>query len=188
MADPSPAEPLEGQEPESREGQEPDPLRSMKAGHVVSESSAEPDSQEEQRSYSPTYVKQLRREAAASRARNSELEEKLQAIEDAEKTEAQRERERAEAAEKERDELKLGQLRLEVAGEYGLALDTLDLLHGSTREEIELRAEKLKTLLDEKRPPTAGFDGGARAPVPETKSPEEAHTDFLLRSLGRPRV
>jgi hypothetical protein len=62
-------------------------------------------------------------------------------------------------------------------------------LTGSTREEIELRAEELGKLLAERAPqkPASGFDGGARQRVPEAQSPEQVHDDLLLRALGRPR-
>ena len=57
-------------------------------------------------------------------------------------------------------------------------------LSGTTREEIELRAEELGSLLGDRRP-AAGFDGGARQLAPEKKSPEQEHNELLLRSMGR---
>ena len=64
-------------------------------------------------------------------------------------------------------------------------MEAATFLTGSSREELELRAEELaKLLADKGRPVSAGFDGGARQPVPETRTPEEAHNDLLLKSLG----
>jgi hypothetical protein len=64
-------------------------------------------------------------------------------------------------------------------------MEAAAFLTGTTREEIELRAEELGKLLTEKgRPPAGSFDGGARSPVPEIKSPEEAHQDLLRQALG----
>jgi hypothetical protein len=174
MDEPSPAEPPEGQEPEGREGQEPT-------------SNDAPEAQEGQgRSYSEPYVKQLRREAAAARNRVSELEERVQEFEDADKTEHQRLTDTAETANRRAIAAEERLLRFEVASERGLPMSAAAFLTGSTREEIELRAEELERLLGEQgRLPTAGFDGGARPPVPEQKPPEEAHQDLILRSLGR---
>jgi hypothetical protein len=176
MDEPSPTEPLEGQEPEGREGQEP-------------ASNGEPTPQEgEGRTYAESYVKQLRRENAASRSRLSELEERLQEFEDRDKSELELAEGRATTAEKALADERSYRMRVEVATEKGLSLEATKFLTGSTREEIELRAEELAALLaDSGRPPTAGFDGGARTPVPELKTPEEAHNELLLRSLGRGR-
>ena len=179
MDEPSPAEPPEGQTPEGREGQEPE-----------QNDDPTPQEGEQGRTYAESYVKQLRRENASSRTRLSELEEKLQEFEDRDKTELEREKGRADAAETRAAESELRLLRIEVAGERGLPHDAIKFLTGSSREEIELRAEELSTLLADKgRLPTAGFDGGARPTVPEPqKTPEEAHNDLLLRSLGRGRT
>ncbi len=177
MADPSPAEQSEGQVPEGREGQAP-------AGEEPTSEAQE--APEGGRTYTESYVKQLRREAAASRTRLGELEEKLQEYEDRDKTEQQRLAENLTAAERKASAAEERLLRYEIAAERGLGMSAAAFLTGTTREEIELRAEELQRLLDEQgRPAPAGFDGGARPAVPELKSPEEAHQDLLLRSLGR---
>ena len=174
MDEPSPAEPPEGQEPEGREGQEPG-------------SSDEPTPQEgEGRTYSESYVKQLRRENAGFRNRVSELEDNLQEYTDRDKTELQRLTDGTAAAERRAIAAEERLLRYEVAAERGLPMSAAAFLTGSSREEIELRAEELERLLAvQGRPATVGFDGGARPTVPEQKSPEEAHQDLILRSLGR---
>lgn len=176
MADPSPDEPPEGQEPEDREGQEPD-------------GADEPDADEQHgRSYSESYVRQLRREAAGLRKSLGEVEERLQAREDADKTDQEKLAERAEAAEARAKEAELRLMRFEVAAERGLDPAAVQFLTGSTKEELELRAEELAKLLQDKGKPTAGgFDGGARKPAPEKGTPEEEHNRLLLEALGRTR-
>jgi hypothetical protein len=179
MVEPSPeTAAAEGQEPAAVEGQEP-------AGE-----SGTPDAQEEQgggRNYSEAYVKQLRREAAASRTETAELKERVAAFEDRDKSELERLVAKAEAEARRADEADLRATRYEVAAEHQIPADTAKrLLTATTREEMEAQAEELaKLLADKGRPPTVGFDGGARQPVPETKTPEEAHNELLLRSLGR---
>jgi len=163
-----------GQKPDAGEGQNPD-------------GGEQPVAEEPQgRTYSEAYVKQLRNENAKHRNENEELKEKLQEREDADKSELERtvaERDRLKGEVERRQML---DLRIEVAASHGLGLDTLQFLHGSTREEIELRAEELTKLLGEKpKPTTAGFDGGARKTAEQRKSPEEEHNDFLLRAFGR---
>lgn len=175
MAEPSPAATPPGQEPESVEGQEPNP-------------EAAQEGQEGQgRSYTEAYVKQLRREASGYRTRLSEAEERLQELEDADKSEQERLTERFTAAERRAVEAETKLLRYEVAAERGLDLKAAAFLGGSTREEIELRAEELEQLLDAtgQTQTPAGFDGGARQPAPEQKDPETAHNELILRSLGR---
>lgn len=180
MADPSPATPAEGQEPQPGEGQEP-------------ETGAEPTAEEPQegsggRNYSEAYVKQLRREAAGSRTQLSDLETRLKEYEDRDKTELEKATQKAAESERRASEAEMRLLRYEVATQHGLGMEAAAFLNGSTKEELELRAEELaKLLADKGRAPTAGFDGGARQPIPEQKTPEEAHNDLLLRSLGMTR-
>jgi hypothetical protein len=176
MTDSSPTTEPEGQEPEAPEGQEP------AAGDAVPTEGQEPDSG---KTYTEAYVKQLRRENAGLRNRGSELEEKLTEFEDRDKSEMQRLQERAAESEQRASDSDLRLLRYEVAAEHGLDLDAAKFLTGSTREELELRAEELSTLIADKGRPSAGsFDGGARRPVPDERSPEEAHNDLILRSIG----
>lgn len=175
MADPSPTTTPEGQEPEAVEGQEPD------------RSADQPEGQEPKgRVYTEAYVRQLRGEAAGYRTRLSELEERLKELEDRDKSEQERLGDRLSEAEKRAGDAELRLLRYQVAADHGLGMEAAAFLTGSTKEELELRAEELgKLLADKGRTPPGSFDGGARQPVPEQKTPEEAHNDLLLRSLGR---
>lgn len=173
MAEPSPESVPEG-EPPASEGQEP------------AEGETNPEGQEPKgKSYSQTYVQQLRREAAGSRTRVSELEERLQEFEDRDKTEMQRLTDRIGEFERRATDAEVRLLRYEIAAEHGFGPEAAAFLSGNTREELELRAEELAKLLADKGRPATGFDGGARQPVPETRTPEDAHNDLLLRTLGR---
>jgi len=179
MADPSPETPPEGQEPEGAEGQEPATGAEATTG--------EPQEGSGGRNYSEAYVKQLRREAAASRTQLSDLETRLKEYEDRDKTELEKATAQVAASERRATEAELRLLRYEVATQHGLGMEAAAFLTGSTKEEMELRAEELaKLIADKGRPVSTGgmFDGGARQPVPEQKTPEEAHNDLLLKSLG----
>jgi hypothetical protein len=182
MPDASPADAeLEGQEPELDEGQEPE---------LVDEPD---DTKSKGRTYDEAYVRQLRRENATVRTRATEAEAKLAEREDADKTEVERLTDRAAAAERAVEdaeqraadaELKL--LRFEVAAEAGLDPAAVQFLTGSSREELEHRADELAKLLTEKGKPTAGgFDGGARGTAPDKGTPEQEHNRLLLEALGR---
>jgi hypothetical protein len=177
MDEPSPDTQPDGPKPEVDEGQVP-------AGEVTPD--VQPDADTGGRTYSESYVKQLRREAQGNRQRLSELEEKLQEYEDRDKSETQRLTESVTAAERRAAQSEERLLRYEIVAERNLPMTAAAFLTGTTREEMELRAEELEKLLAEQgRPATGGYDGGARAPVPDTRSPEEAHNDLLMRSLGR---
>lgn len=173
MAEPSPPE-NEGQEPEN-EGQEPD-----------EESTRGTDEPGKARSYPESYVRQLRREAATARNRASELEEKVEEFASRDKTEFERLTDKMGGLERRATEAETRLLRYEIAVERGLSMEAAHFLTGSTREEIEHRAEELAKLLDTQgAKPTASFDGGARARVPEARTPEEQHQTLLAEALGR---
>jgi hypothetical protein len=178
MADPSPDDAeVEGQEPEPDEGQEP----------AQDEDDPGDGQKPEPRTYPEAYVRQLRREAAATRSKLAEVEEKLQEHEDRGKTEQERLGEKLTDAEKRAVDAETRLLRYEVAAERGLDMAAASFLTGTTREELELRAEELEKLLGEtsKAKPAASFHGGTRQPVPEKGPPEKEHNEFLLRTMGR---
>jgi hypothetical protein len=175
MADPSPTDDVDaGQEPEGVEGQEPD-------GEKKPDDGQEPQG----KVYSESYVRALRREASGYRSRVGELEEKLQEHEDRDKSEQEKLAEKAAATEARAIEAESKLLRYEVARDAGLDMAAAAFLTGTTREEIEHRAEELAKLLQDRAKPSAGFDGGARQPVPEKGPPEQEHNEFLLRALGK---
>ena len=89
---------------------------------------------------------------------------RAQELEDAQKTEAQRDKDRAEKAEKEAAEASAKLLRLEVASEKGLTARQAARLSGTTREELEADADAYLAEVGTKGTPS--FDGGARKPAP----------------------
>lgn len=61
-------------------------------------------------------------------------------------------------------------LRLQVAAKHGLSGDALDLLSGSTEEELESRAEKLKSLIiDQPKKPSIQPDPNQGQPAGSTQ-------------------
>lgn len=185
MAEPSPESTAPGPEPDGSQGQEPDPLRNMKAGDLLDDDGQEPP--KEGRTYPEAYVRQLRRETAGYRTRLAEVETRLQEVDDREKTETEKLTTRLADSERRATEAEGRLIRYEVASEHGLDMNAANFLTGNTREEVEASAEALAVLLKERSPGVLpSFDGGSREPVPEPgKAPAEAHNDFLLRALGR---
>lgn len=187
MAEPSPPQDA-GQEPDQEAGQAPE------QGASGAAPSAEP---RQPRTYSESYVRDLRKEAADARARARELEEANAQYADRDKTEFERLTDKATVAEQRAAEAEAEAarnaadlLRFKIAGERGLPMKVAHLLTGSTREEIELRADELSETLQELLEaqgfkPTTGFDGGARPLVAEPKTAEEAHQQLLADALRR---
>jgi hypothetical protein len=138
--------------------------------------------------FDETYVKTLRREAAAARTELGQTKTQLQELLDREKTDQERLSERVTASEARASEAETRALRYEIAAEKGLDITAAGFLSGTTRDEITATAEALASLLEEKagaKSGGGGFDGGARERAAESRTPVEAHNDFLLRALGR---
>jgi hypothetical protein len=168
----APATP-EGQEPEgAATGQEPN--------------SATQNEPQGGKTFDEAYVKGLRKEAATHRNKASELESELNTLRDRDKSEGQRLTDRVAESERRAAAAETKALRFEIAAERGLNLVDAMMLAGQTREEIEAAAdhwaERMATSQPSKPP---GFDGGARQTPEETKPPEQAHNDLLLRAIGR---
>ena len=175
----TPTDAPEGQEPASDEqGQEPESTTSN------AESGQEPQT------FSADYVKQLRKQAAATRTRLNEAEAQLRELTDRDKSEQQRLTERAAELEARASEAETRLLRFEIAAERGLDAEAATFLVGSTRDEIEASADGLAAYVARRSgaatpAPPRGFDGGARQ-TPETKgTPEQEHSKLLLGALGR---
>jgi hypothetical protein len=103
-------------------------------------------------------IAKLRKEAAGYRTKLREAEpiiKKHQEAEEANKSEAQREREAREEIQKERDDLLVGYTRLELAAQYNIPPDEIDLIGSGSREEMEAVAARLGPLFAtrEKTPP-----------------------------------
>jgi hypothetical protein len=181
MPEASPADAPEGPKPEGDEGLKPDDAAAAEAA----------DEKREPKQYPESYVRSLRAEAGNTRKRLMELEEQLRERDDAEKSEQQKLVEKLTSTEKRAADAETRLIRYEVAAEHGLDMQAAAFLTGSTREEIEHRAEELTKLLEEKlagsgNKPSTGFDGGVRQPAPTKGTPEEEHNKLLMRALGRP--
>src|SRR5690606_16574566 len=79
---------------------------------------------------------------------NSEAAKRWAEFEESQKSELQKLQERAEAAERERDEERRTRARLMAAAAHNLPTDLLDRLGGSTEEEISETAEALSREID----------------------------------------
>jgi len=92
------------------------------------------------------YVKKLRDEAAKYRTEakaNAEAAKRLAQFEESQKSEQQKLMERAEAAERERDQVRLEALRLRIAHEKGLTPKQAARLRGTSEEELAADADDL---------------------------------------------
>lgn len=117
--------------------------------------------------------------------RTRDLETRLREFEDRDKTEQEKVTARAAESERRAVEAEAKLLRVEVAAERSMAASAVHLLAGSTREEIEASADRLAAFVKDHEKSAPGFDGGARQTPAETKPPEQAHNDWLMRALGR---
>ena len=131
-------------------------------------------------------IRKLRSEAASNRKAAQEAQAKVAEYESANQSELEKLSGRLAATEKQRDEARASLLRFEVAAEKQVPGDALELLTGTTREELEAKADKLLELVKsrtetEKAP---DFDGGVREPAPDPKAPEDAHNEAVLALLG----
>jgi hypothetical protein len=170
-----------GQEPTAKpeDGQEPP------AGTKDTENGGqEPqgNKQDPPEKFDREYVEKLRAEAAANRKAAKEAQEKLQEKEDAEKSEADKAKSRADRAEARATEAEVKLLRHEVAAAKKVPSEAVDLLQGTTREDLEASADKVLALV-KSNGNKPEFDGGARSPAPEQKKPEEAHNELLVQML-----
>lgn len=92
-----------------------------------------------------------RKEAADRRVKLRELEplaEKYREIEESKKDEVQKAIERAEAAEKRDREREEGFTRLNLAVTHGIDPDNIDLIGSGSREDMEARALRVKSMQD----------------------------------------
>ena len=164
----------ESQKDETVEGQTP-----------AEESKDEKPGQEPDKTFDEKYVRGLRREAAEARKRATEAEDKLKELEDRDKTESERLGEKVAETELRAKEAELKVMRFEVAADRGLEMKAAAFLTGTTREELETRADELVELLADKPKKTPSLDGGARKTAEKRGTPEEEHNELLLRALGR---
>lgn len=160
-------------------GQEPE------APAEAPEAEATPESKPS-KTFDADYVKTLRSESASYRKKAQELEQRLSELEERDQSELQKAQGKAAKAEQAKADAEARLIRYEVATEKQIPADALDLLTGTTREELEAKADKLLELTQNRNEPTPDpdFDGGARGPAPDPKTPEEQANDTFLGLLG----
>lgn len=137
---------------------------------------------------------------AALRKANKEAEtyrRKLQELEDRDKSETDKLKDRVTVAEKRAEESEARALRLEVAAEKGLTLSQAKRLVGATKEELEADAEELLESFGGKAngDGKAGDNGGRKPPagkpkeklrvghVPDAEDDEDADIDKLADAV-----
>lgn len=159
------------------EGQEPKPATAQKTTETTSTTGI--------KVFDADYVKELRSENAARRNEVNELKSRIEDFESANASELEKAQSKAAKKEQEAQEALSKLLRHEVADEKQVPVKARKYLTGSTREELEANADEL--IADFKgSEQTPDFDGGAREPAPEPKSPEQQHNDVVLGLIGIP--
>jgi hypothetical protein len=135
------------------------------------------------KTFDEAYVKQLRAEAAQHRREAQEAKQRAQEFEDRDKSELEKLTGKLSKAEQAKADAEAALVRFQVAAEKQVPAEAMDLLVGTTREELEAKADKLLELV-KKPEPTPDFDGGTREPAPEAQKPEDAHDAAVLALLG----
>lgn len=129
-------------------------------------------------------LSKVRREAAKHRtekqATKASLEE-LQRYKDAEKTELEKVTEKATAAEAELTELRREKAARAAAKTAGLDSEWVDLVKGSTEDELLASAKELAERLGKTKAAPAGFNSAGGKPVKaDNDNSSEAFRNFLL--------
>ena len=106
--------------------------------------------------------------------------DKLVEIENASKTETQKQADRLAEIERENAELKSGKLRVEVAAAKGVPAE---LLSGSTQAELEAAADALIAFKGETQPQRLHIPNEGKAPT-TTGGPATEFAEFLTTQLG----
>lgn len=167
----------EQEAPADEQGQEPTP-----------ESGQEPQQEAEETldvERAKAKIAKANKEAEGLRRRLHEAEQKVSEFEDRDKSELEKLTDQLQAEQKRAQEAQARLLRFEVATEKKVPTEAIDLLSGSTKEELEAQADRILSIAKQESAPAPSFDGGARDPAPEPKTPEQAHNDFLLQLAGK---
>lgn len=119
------------------------------------------------------------RKAAKEAAKRAEAAEaKLAEREEADKSELEKAQGKLTKAEQAAAEANAKLLRYEVAQEKEIPAKLVPLLTATEKEDLEAQADLI--LENAKTDAKPDFDGGARDPAPEPKTPEQAHGQFLV--------
>jgi hypothetical protein len=132
-------------------------------------------------------IKRLRQEAAARRTENLELKTQLDSFTEAQMTDLEKANTKAATAESRATSAETKLMRYEVAIEKGVPSNAMDFLTGTTREELEQSADKLKSLIGSNgEPPPPDFGAGVRPPGGNgTLTDSESFSQQLRRAAGR---
>jgi hypothetical protein len=144
-----------------------------------------PEATEEPKVFDEGYVKKLRAEAAKYRTEAQEAKAKAQEYEDAQKSELERAQDKLTQIETAKAEAEAKLLRYEVASEKNIQGNLVDLLTGTSKEELEAQADLILENVKPAEAPQATFDGGPRVPAPEPKTPDQAHNELIVGLLGK---
>ena len=142
-----------------------------------------PEATEEPKQFDEGYVKKLRAEAAKYRTEAQEAKAKAQEYEDAQKSELEKAQDKLAATEEAKAQAEATLLRYEVATSKGVPSQLMELLTGSSQEELERQADLILENAKTADAPQATFEGGPREPAPAPKEPGTAHNELLVQLL-----
>lgn len=124
--------------------------------------------------------------AKEAKKRADALEAKVREYEEANASEIEKAQNKATKAEEKAAEAQAKLLRYEVAQDKQIPAEAVELLSGSSREDLEASADRILALIEKngEKDKAPDFDGGARngSTAPEGK-PEEEHNRFLIEQL-----
>lgn len=130
----------------------------------------------------------LAAERAAKKAaekRANELAARVEEFENANASEIEKAQGKVTKAEQRAEAAEAKLLRYLVAAEQEVPAEAVDLLQGTTREDLEASAAKILSLVKNRNTNEApDFDGGPREPAPENKTPEQEHNELVLGLFG----
>lgn len=126
-------------------------------------------------------LKSEREAKAAAEKRAADLEARVKEFEDREKTEAQKQQEALEKAQRELAELTIAKTRAEVAAAKGVPVE---LLSGSTAEDIEAAAERLIAWRGQQAPEQQRFIVPAEGGQPNIPLNGDGLETALKQALG----
>lgn len=126
-------------------------------------------------------IRKLRAEAASNRKEAQEAKAKVEEFEQANASELEKAQGKLTKAEQAKAEAEAKLLRYEVAQEKEVPAKLVPLLTATTKEDLEAQAD---LILENAKPASPDFDGGAREPAPEPKDASEAHNELVAKIFG----
>ena len=164
--------------------EEDTPAQEAETAPVETPNDAEaPEAEAEVMEVDKGYIQSLRSEAAEWRKKAQEAKAKAQEYEDAQKSELERAQDKLAATEEAKAQAEATLLRYEVATSKGVPSQLMELLTGSSQEELERQADLILENAKTADAPQATFEGGPREPAPAPKEPGTAHNELLVQLL-----